>query len=246
VLVVVAGPRDHGARELAARLDVLAGPARVLCAADLAVAGWSGRIKGRAGAAAQGREMAAVVAGEPVDPDQIDGLVVRTPCVVEQDLPFIAADDRGYVAAEMTAFLAWWLWRLPCPVLNPPTPACLCGPGWSASQWVQRAAAMGMPVRTMRRRARFGRSELHHLVDSPVTVTVVGRRCLGDPDPALAERALQLAAAGGAGLLAVQFDGPNRDARVVGAHVWVDLSSAEATAAIAAALSPPARRRRAG
>ena len=246
MLVVVAGPRDDGARELAARLDALAGPARVLGAHDLAVAGWSGRIEGRPGAAARRRGMAAVVAGELVDPDQLAGVVVRTPCVVEQDLPFIAADDRAYVAAEMTAFLAWWLWRLPCPVLNPPTPACLCGPGWPPIQWVQRAAAMGMPVRTMRRRARFGRSELHHLVDSPVTVTVVGRRCLGDADPALADRALRLAAAGGAGLLAVQFDGSGRDARVVGAHVWVDLTSAEAAEAVTAALSPRARRRRAG
>ena len=59
----------------------------------------------------------------------------------------------------------------------------------------------------------------------PVTVTVVGDRCFGPVDDALADGARRLAAAAGAGLLAVRFDG-DRDretgASFLGADPWPD------------------------
>jgi len=54
-------------------------------------------------------------------------------------------------------------------------------------------------------------------------VTVVGSRHFGADDEVLAERAHALADAAGAELLAVEFDGPQRDARFVDASLWPDL-----------------------
>src|SRR5262249_22344328 len=70
-------------------------------------------------------------------------------------------------------------------------------------------------------------------------VTVVGSRHFGTDDAVLAQRAHALADAAGVELLAVEFDGPHRDARFVDASLWPDLRDG----AIADAVSALVRRK---
>jgi hypothetical protein len=77
--------------------------------------------------------------------DALRGVVVRRPAVAAEELPWIADEDRLYVAAEINAFLVAWLSALPCTVLNRPTATSLCGPAWSQTYWQVAAARVGVP-----------------------------------------------------------------------------------------------------
>src|SRR6516225_8627253 len=57
-----------------------------------------------------GDEMStAVISGEVVKSDRIKGVFTRLPSVSEADVGALAPEDRGYGAAEITAFLAAWI-----------------------------------------------------------------------------------------------------------------------------------------
>jgi hypothetical protein len=83
------------------------------------------------------------------------------------------------------------------------------------------AERLGIPARTVVRRA--GDSIGTAAARPGHIMTVVGSRHFGADDEVLAERAHALADAAGAELLAVEFDGPRRDARFVDASLWPDL-----------------------
>ena len=76
-----------------------------------------------------------------------------------------------------------------------------------------------------------------------VTVSVLGDRCFGGVDPALAEQARRLAAAAGVELLAVMFSHAGSDATFLGAHAWADVANPELAAALLARFVPPPRPR---
>ena len=212
IVLLLASRRDAPAATLAAR-EAGAG-VRLMTPHDLSQEGWTFHLGDPAG-------MTAVLAGRPLRGADIAGVVTRLGGVTEDDLPHIAPEDRSYVAAEMSAFLLAWLTSLACPVVNRPTPHCLSGPYWRQEQWVIAAERLGIPARTVVRRAGDG-------IGTAATrpghiVTVVGSRHFGADDEVLAERAHALADAAGAELLAVEFDGPRRDARFVDASLWPDL-----------------------
>ena len=60
-----------------------------------------------------------------------------------------------------------------------------------------------------------------------MTVTVVGRRCLGDVDPSTAGHARRLAEAARVELLSVRFAGPEQGARFMGASIWPETVTEE-------------------
>ena len=135
----------------------------------------------------------AVVSGHVVATAEIAGVLTRLPCVTEHELPHIVPADRAYVATEMTAFLAFWLSELACPVLNRPTPACLTGPNWRPEQWVHAAAQLGMPVCPVHRQALLTADvPAANSEQQPVTITVVGRHCFGTVDATLTRQAQRL------------------------------------------------------
>jgi hypothetical protein len=166
------------------------------------------------------------VDGRRIPTADVTGVYTRLPCVSEQDLPHIEAQDRAYVAAEMTAFLLSWLSELRCPVVNRPSGSCLCGPSWRFERWVHFAGERGIAIRPIRRHHRYAPLEEPEATASSalVDVTVVGRRWFGDCDPQLGAQALELARGAGADLLDVTFDVGHAGARVIGAHVWPDVS----------------------
>lgn len=206
----------------------------MLTAADLCMPGWRVLASDPAGSCA-------VVDGEIVPVSSITGVLVRLAAITEQDLPVITAADRGYAAREMTAFLAYWLSSLPCPVLNRPAASGLCGPGWRGERWVLAAARLGLPVTPRRHRTPpFGGDPPSAAagglaaVPAPelVTATIVGDRCLGELDEIAAARARMLASAAGVDLLSVRFSGHGAGSVFVDAHPWVNLSDPQTAAAI--------------
>jgi hypothetical protein len=215
VVLVVTSRRDAAATALAANDGAAV---RLMTPDDLSQEGWTFRLNDPAGGTAR-------LGGSAVPVADIAGVVTRLPAVTAHDLPHIAADDRGYVAVEMNAFLLAWLTSLPCPVVNRPTPLCLAGPPWRQEQWVLMAEQLGIPARPVVRRTNEVPGPAVAAAPDHI-VTVVGREHFGTENEELAERAHALADAAGADLLSVAFDGPRRDARLVNASLWLDLGDA--------------------
>jgi hypothetical protein len=224
VLVVVASRHDGVVGRLAERWAAH-GEVALLTCEDLSSAGWCHPV------GAAGRSTA-VVGGRVVAVEEISGVLTRRPYIVEHELGHIVPVDRAYVAAEMTAFLLSWLSSLACPVLNRPTPSGLSGPNWWPEQWTYAAARFGLPVRPVRRRAALPDSARVAADPSPPTVTVVGERCLGQVDPALAAQARRFARAVGVDLLALRFSGPEPGAVFLGTDLWPDVSAPEVADAV--------------
>ena len=151
------------------------------------------------------------------------GVMPRLAEVTPADLPHVVAEDRVYVAAEMTAFLLALLAATAVPVINRPTPQCLCGPAWTDAKWRREAARLGLDASPARADVTYG------VAPSPepdgALVSVVGDRCLGTDHPPARERAR----AAGATLLTVAFDARGR---VLRADPWIDLAAAGAGRAV--------------
>jgi len=220
--VVIASRTDVAAAHFAAGAGSLV---RMMTPADLSQPGWSLHLPGTG-------PSTAVIAGEPVASSTIAGVLTRLPVVTEHDLPHIIAADRGYVAAEMTAFLLAWLTSLPCPLVNRPPAQCLSGPHWREAQWIRAANRLGIPAvpamlgtrRTTRVRDDGG--------DGTTGVVVIGRQHVGTADPVLVAHAHALADAAGVELLSVRFDGEGPSARFVAASMWPDLDDARVSDAV--------------
>lgn len=216
MIVVVASDKDEAARSLVARWEAY--DAHLITPAGLSVAGWRCYSHPL-------NHSTCVLGGRVVDTREISGVLTRLACVTEYDLSHIQRPDRAYVAAEMTAFLLWWLASLNCPVINRVTPTGLAGPRWRAEQWAHCAAGLGIPVRPVLRTAnRSASSSAREPALAGIRVTVVGNRCLGSEDGSIASRALRLAGAAGADLIEVEFSGPP-ESFFLGANPFPDVSS---------------------
>ena len=216
MLIILAARQDKTAWWLADRWE--GHEAVVVSATDLSTSGWNLDFP------SNGRSISNI-ARRKVMNQEIDGVLTRMARVYSHELDHIVPTDRQYVASEMTAFLLAWLSSLKCPILNPPTPDCLCGPGWRTEEWVQFAGRLGMSVSTVRRKSSGGgeNSEIQSLCE----VTVIGDKCFGSAAPRLIENAHTLAKAAGTSFLAVRFTGSEADAAFVNASPWPRLDSPE-------------------
>ena len=97
MLVIVAGRTDSRAQLLAERW--ITHDARVLTSRDLSTKGWAHRLDNGSAATT------AVIKGRTIASEQITGVLTCVPAITEDELPNIVADDRPFVAAEMTALL---------------------------------------------------------------------------------------------------------------------------------------------
>jgi hypothetical protein len=221
--VVLASRYDKDAQRLVERWA--AHDACLLTCGDLSTAGWSYRLADRSSATA-------VIGGRKVSVEEIQGVVTRLPWVTEHELVSIAPIDRAYVAAEMSAFLAFWLSDLNRPVLNRPTPGSLNGPPWQREQWMFAAKRVGMRVAPERRQLSFKSGVVPPKQSAASTVTVVGERCLGQVDGILLEQSRKLAEAANVELLNVQFSDVNSDAAFLNATVYPELNIETADAVL--------------
>ena len=196
--------------------------ARVLSTNDLGCSGWSHEpahpLAGRA-----------VVAGEVIEVGRIDGVCTLMPCVFESELAWIRAEDRAYVAVEMTAFLCAWLSALPCTVVNQVHPSCLCGLPWGAARWRHLALQEGLPVLADQGPTAIPGAPA---AGGRTTATVVGNTVFGTRTEAQSELASELAARSGLPLLRVQLAGSDSAPVVAGADPWIETGRAGAAQAI--------------
>src|SRR5262249_51688303 len=92
VLVVVCAERDEAGQRLVAGWP--GGRARRLTAGDLSTAGWRVSLP-------DDDHATAVLDGHRIPVADITAVVVRCPAINAADVPHIASQDRGFVAAEM-------------------------------------------------------------------------------------------------------------------------------------------------
>jgi hypothetical protein len=201
MIIVFAQEHDENAKILVRRWKDRG--ARLMVPADLSRAGWSCTSRNPA-------HSQCVIQGVRHNASEIRGVLVRSPAVTASDLPHIAPSDCSYVAAEMTAFLVYWLSALRCPVVNRPTPRSLCGPGWYPEHWTHYAARAGLHVRPMNRSINL--TSIDHPSWSPhsgpfTELTVVGEASFGNASTDLAAKARELAAAASVDLVEFRFDG---------------------------------------
>ena len=196
MLVVFSSAHDAAARAIAAAWAPWG--AAVCTPADLSTRGWRHYV----GAPQAG---VAVIDGQLLPATAITGVMTRFPAVQPEMLAHIAAIERNYVAAEMTAFLIAFISALPCKMLNRPTAGGLCGPAWRPEQWIRAATRAGIPVRPRRRNVRLN-AAAESEADVAVELTVIGDRVFGAAEaPLLADWARSLAQAAGVGLLGLGF-----------------------------------------
>lgn len=122
------------------------------------------------------------VGGTPYDTNIVRAALVLLPGIREVDLGQIVPEDRAYVAAEMNAFLFFWLNDLTCPVIDRPQAGSLMGPAWGLERWRWEAHAVGLPLCT----------QISHW-ERPRSISVVGEQVYGTDDDALQKAAMRLA-----------------------------------------------------
>jgi hypothetical protein len=224
MIVVIASQYDEAAKSIATRWS--AHGAVLLMPKELSTSGWRHDPNNP-------QEYTAVVNNQEVAPGKITGVLTRLPCVTEHELDHIVANDRAYVASEMTAFLLSWLAGLSCPVLNRPTPTCLAGLAWRPEQWVHLASRIGIPVCPARRHARRGDELSLGRIQYPTeSVTVIGGRYRGTADSTLVNYARQLAAISRVEMLQAHFSRVEGRPRFLSADVWPDVTLADVADAI--------------
>lgn len=163
-----------------------------------------------------------VIEGIAYPSSAIRGVLIRSPFVFAYDLPMIVAAERNFVAAEMNAFLIYWLNSLDAPVLNRPSPRSLCGPGWYPEHWTIQASRLGLKVRTIEQSVGLTYvrpSAWPEHTGSFVDITIVGEICLGPGNRTLADRARALARAAGVDFVRFRFDTGGDDACFLGADL---------------------------
>jgi hypothetical protein len=222
VVAVVAHPADKASAALVG--SWVEHDARLLTSADLRCPGWVVRNGGG--------PATAVLAGEPVPDRAIEGVLVRIGSIEASELAAIVPEDREYCAAEMTAFLKWWLMGLPAPVINQPTAASLSGPGWRPATWHLVAQQVGLVCATRhwcanQEKAAHGdgtnQCESDAFTKHLEVVTVVSNDTVGSFDGALSDQAVLLAKAAGVAALDVAFDTGSDPPQFLWADPWVDI-----------------------
>ncbi|MGC2599717.1 MAG: hypothetical protein WA395_16485 [Nitrososphaeraceae archaeon] len=203
MIVVVASRFDDASQKIVERWA--SNNAAICTCEDLSTQGWRHYLGSTSSLAT------AVIGGRQVKCDEINGILIRRPCIFEQELLHISALDRPYVAAEMNAFLISWLSSLNCPILNRPTAMSLSGPNWRPEQWVHEAANLGIPVSPIKKCwSLVENKEVNNTIcscEEVKSVTVVGDLYFGDVEKAVGQQATKLAHVAGTELLEVHFSG---------------------------------------
>jgi hypothetical protein len=150
-----------------------------------------------------------VSAGRRFSANEVSLVVCRLPTIDERELSHIIADDRAYVAAEMTAFLVAFLIELEAfgvAVLNPPRHGTLGGPPWSAEHWRRAAVKAGLPL-----------GPLRETQSKPTrTITLLDGSIISGHPPPWPSATRRLAQLAGVRLLTVSIV----EDHVAGAHAW--------------------------
>jgi hypothetical protein len=137
VILVIAEPGDQGAASLAAELAPL--PAAAVSMVDFAAAPSCLHHP-------DFEASTVTVAGRSLPVREIRAVVNALPAVLPGSLSVYEIEEREYQAAELHAWLSYFLSALRCPVINRPSALSLGGPVRGALGWLHLARAAGIPV----------------------------------------------------------------------------------------------------
>lgn len=163
--------------------------------------------------------------GRRINNREIQGVINRLLSVPNENRTFIHASEENYFINEMTAFFLSWLYALPKPVLNRPTPQGLSGYARHISEWIWLAAQAGLPT------PDYVYSDNGHVaidsgyLTSTVHVFVIGNQFVGNMAPVnIRKGCLRLAELSRTELLGITFViGPNDRWTFAGATPTPDL-----------------------
>ncbi len=163
--------------------------------------------------------------GRRINNREIQGVINRLQNVPNENLILFHPSDRNYVIHELIAFFVSWLYALPKPVLNRPTPQGLSGYSRHISEWIWLAAQAGLPT------PNYVYSDNDFLdidsgyLSSVHNVFVVGNHFVGELTPPNLQKAcLRLAELSKTALLGIKFAiGPNDTWTFAGATPFPDI-----------------------
>jgi hypothetical protein len=118
--------------------------------------------------------------------DRVRGVLNRLSHLPTNHLQLVAERDREYAAQELSALCLSWLFALPGPVLNRPTPHGLPGPCLDRSEWFALAARAGLPSPPLRISSRRPDAGPVTVPRPACRVVAACGAVLGDPVPASA------------------------------------------------------------
>jgi hypothetical protein len=113
---------------------------------------------------------------------EILGVVTMVPYFLSQEFYHVAQADREYVCAEVNAFFIFFLSRLACKKINPPSRRTLTGLGVHKIEWSETLCKMGVPLWPFGLKngmAATSETEPAHHINS----TMIGDVFLGDDPP---------------------------------------------------------------
>jgi hypothetical protein len=228
MIVVFSDEHDVNAKDLVRRWTDRG--AVLMLPSDLSRAGWSCNSH-------DPTRSVCVIGGVRHRAPSIDGVLLRRSAVLASDLSHITPEDRNYVAAEMNAFLTYWLTAIARPVLNLPTPRTLSGPGWYPEHWMYYASKSGLRVRDQKRSVRLHSTQHpawpeHH--PPYIDLTVVGEFAIGEVSTGLTAKARELAKCAGVEFVRFRFDGSGDDATFLQADLFPPLDDERVEASVLA------------
>jgi hypothetical protein len=145
--------------------------------------------------------------GREIRHDRIRGVLNRVMAVPAHYFATASATDRDYATQEIGAFYLSWLYALPGPVLNRPTPQGLCGPWRQTADWHALAGRAGLPVDVYRQTGFDAEVAPFRSTPPDRTIFVVADRVIAPPmtPPALDAGCRRFAELYGAALLGLDF-----------------------------------------
>jgi hypothetical protein len=163
--------------------------------------------------------------GRRINNREIWGVINRLLYVPNENLTFIHPSERNYIMHELTTFFISWLYALPKPVLNRPTPQGLSGYSRHISEWVWLAAQAGLPTPDYVYSDNDCLDVDSGYLSSAYNVFVVGNQFVGELTPPNLQRGcLRLAELSKTALLGIKFAiGPYDTWTFAGATPFPDL-----------------------
>jgi hypothetical protein len=148
--------------------------------------------------------------GRTLQCGEVRGTLNRLHTLPFEHLDRAAPGDREYARTELLALFASWLYALPPPVFNRPTPEGLAGRGRHLSEWVWLAARAGLPTlpyaESSDPAAALAAGARPVPPFTPLrTVFVVAGRAVGEAPGIVLEGCLRLSDLAGTALLGIDF-----------------------------------------
>ena len=150
--------------------------------------------------------------GRHISSSDVQGALNRLLTAPSALLPLARPSEKAYASQELVSFFLSWLYSLPCPVLNRPTPQGLSGQWRHLSEWVLLSARAGLPASpyVVSADAGTGYPPFRNSLAPPGapvrTVLVVANQVIGDSIPeAIAEGCRRLGQLSNTALLGISL-----------------------------------------